>query len=93
MVGAASKVVQDVPPYMISDGNPASTRTINKIGLERANFSKDEITQVRRIYKTFYKEGLNRSQAIDRLSKNGSNKNSLVKEFLKFTAGSERGLS
>ena len=93
MIGAASKVVQDVPPYMISDGNPAATRTINKIGLERANFSKQEIALVRRIYKTFYKDGLNRSQAIDRLSKNESNKHSLFEEFLKFIAASERGLS
>ena len=93
MIGAASKVVQDVPPYMISDGNPAATRTINKIGLERANFSKQEIALVRRIYKTFYKDGLNRSQAIDRLSKNESNKHSLYEEFLKFIAASERGLS
>ena len=31
MVGAASKVVQDVPPYMIADGSPAMVRTTNKV--------------------------------------------------------------
>ena len=35
IVGGCSKVVQDVPPFMLADGNPAETRTVNKIGLER----------------------------------------------------------
>src|SRR6185369_13326507 len=33
MIGGCSKVVQDVPPYMVCDGSPAEARTINKIGL------------------------------------------------------------
>ena len=33
MIGAMSKVVQDVPPYLIADGNPAVARSINKVGL------------------------------------------------------------
>ena len=37
IIGGCSKVVQDVPPYMLADGNPAVTRTINKVGLERNN--------------------------------------------------------
>ena len=32
MIGGCSKVVQDVPPFMMADGNPAETRTINKVG-------------------------------------------------------------
>src|SRR5580698_3518923 len=35
MIGGCSKVVQDIPPFMIGDGNPAETRTINKVGMER----------------------------------------------------------
>ncbi len=93
MVGAVSKVVQDVPPYMISDGNPAMARTINKIGLERAGFSKDEIALVRRVFKAFYKDGLNRSQAIDFLKQNEDVDHQIVKAFLGFTAHSRRGLS
>lgn len=93
MVGATSKVVQDVPPYVISDGNPATTRTINKVGLERAGFSKDEISLARRVFKAFYKDGLNRSQAIEKLRTSEDIESRVVKTFLDFTADSQRGLS
>ena len=93
MAGAASKVVQDVPPYMISDGNPAVTRTVNKVGLERAGFSKDEISLARHVFKVFYKDGLNRSQAIEELRVSNGLENTMVKNFVDFVSESERGLS
>jgi UDP-N-acetylglucosamine acyltransferase len=93
MVGAASKVVQDVPPYMISDGNPAEVRTPNKIGLERAGFSKEAIAEVRRIFKIFYKEGFNRRQAAEKLEAAGLADSKVVANYLNFLKTSERGLS
>lgn len=93
MAGAASKVVQDIPPYMLSDGSPAIARTVNKVGLERAGFSKEEISQARRVFKIFYKDGLNRSQAIDKLNASEDVGSRVVKTFLDFVATSERGLS
>jgi UDP-N-acetylglucosamine acyltransferase len=93
MIGATSKVVQDVTPYMISDGNPATARTINKVGLARAGFTQDEISLVRRVFKAFYKEGLNRSQAIAKLEQCEDIEHRVVKTFLQFTAASQRGLS
>lgn len=93
MVGAASKVVQDVPPYMIADGNPAMVRTTNKIGLERAGFTADELALVRRVFKMFYKEGLNRRQAAEKLRADSTMNHRIVQVFLDFAEGSERGLS
>src|SRR5216117_263415 len=40
IIGGCSKVVQDVPPFMLADGNPAETRTINKVGLDRKEVSE-----------------------------------------------------
>lgn len=93
MAGASSKVVQDVPPYTISDGNPAVARTVNKVGLERAGFSKDGISLARHVFKVFYKEGLNRSQAIEKLNATEDMDNAIVKNFIDFVEASERGLS
>ena len=93
MVGAASKVVQDVPPFLIADGSPAMVRTTNKVGLERAGFSADDLSLVRRIFKMFYKEGLNRKQAADKLLETTSEDNPITRTFLGFLEGSERGLS
>jgi UDP-N-acetylglucosamine acyltransferase len=40
IVGGCTKIVQDVPPYMIADGNPAEIRGVNQVGLERRGFAK-----------------------------------------------------
>jgi UDP-N-acetylglucosamine acyltransferase len=93
MVGASSKTVQDVPPFCICDGNPATVRTINKIGLERAGFSSEDIALVRRIFKLFYKDGLNRSQAIEQLQSGADSEHALARSFLGFVQASERGLA
>lgn len=93
MAGATSKVVQDVPPYMISDGSPAVARMINKVALERAGFSNDDILLARRVFKAFYKEGLNRSQALQKLRTTEDLENIIVKNFTDFVLASERGLS
>jgi len=38
---AVPKWCQDVPPYMLADGNPARTRTVNKVGLERHGVAEE----------------------------------------------------
>lgn len=93
MAGATSKVVQDVPPYMIADGSPAVVRTTNKIGLERAGYSQEEIALVRQLFKIFYKEGLNRSQAAERIESDQLSDHAIARTFIDFVSKSERGLS
>jgi UDP-N-acetylglucosamine acyltransferase len=93
MLGAASKVVQDVPPFLIADGNPAVCRTINKVGMERAGFDADAISRIRRVFKKFYREGLNNSQALEAVSVSEEAQDPHVTAFLGFVKGSERGLA
>ena len=47
MIGGCSKVRQDLPPFMLADGNPAETVTINKVGLERNGLSNEAINALR----------------------------------------------
>lgn len=91
MLGACSKIVQSVLPYMLVDGNPAAVRTFNKVGLERFGFNKEELEKVRFIYKSFYKEGLNRSQAFDLLKKNAQPNDPIIGNFLRAAGSSPRG--
>lgn len=93
MAGACSKVVQDVPPFMIADGNPATVRLHNKVGLERAGFSTEDVGLIRRIFKIFYKEHLNKGQAIDRVQSEGLAERPLAQRFIAFVSASERGLA
>ena len=53
MVSACSKLVQDVPPFMLADGSPAEVRSINKVGMERQGFTAEEIEEIRMILKLF----------------------------------------
>ena len=46
ITGGCSKIVQDVPPFMIADGNPAEIRGVNLIGLERKGFSPENIARM-----------------------------------------------
>lgn len=92
MVGGMSKIVQDVPPFCIADGNPAEARAVNKVGLERAGWSAHEQGLARKIFKTVYGLGLNRSQALAELQRCPEAGEPVVAHFLAFAAASERGL-
>lgn len=54
IVGGMTKIVQDVPPYMIADGNPAALRGVNKVGLERRGFSPEDIRALVAAYKKLF---------------------------------------
>jgi UDP-N-acetylglucosamine acyltransferase len=57
MVGFASAVSQDVPPFMLVDGNPVAARGVNVTGLKRRDFSAERIGAVRQMHKLLYREG------------------------------------
>ena len=65
MVGGASKVTRDVPPFFLVEGNPATPYGLNSVGLRRADFSNDDRMEIKRFYKLLYGSKLNLSQAID----------------------------
>jgi UDP-N-acetylglucosamine acyltransferase len=54
MVGGLSKIVMDVPPYSLVDGNPASMFGLNAIGLRRRGFSQDQRDRIKKIYKALF---------------------------------------
>ncbi|MBA4150425.1 MAG: acyl-ACP--UDP-N-acetylglucosamine O-acyltransferase [Verrucomicrobia bacterium] len=92
IIGGCSKVVQDVPPFMLADGNPAETRTVNKVGLERNGVSEEAQAALRSAYKILFREGLTIPNALARIEK----KLPQVPEILhlvQFVRTSERGIS
>jgi UDP-N-acetylglucosamine acyltransferase len=67
MTGGCSKIVQDVPPFMLADGNPARIRGINKVGLERHGCSTEAIRTLKEAYRMLYRANLNVAQAVDQM--------------------------
>ncbi|MBK6006484.1 acyl-ACP--UDP-N-acetylglucosamine O-acyltransferase [Ramlibacter ginsenosidimutans] len=57
MVGFQSAVSQDVPPFMLVDGNPLAVRGVNVVGLRRRDFSAARIAAVKQMHKLLYREG------------------------------------
>src|SRR5437763_3375209 len=47
ITGGCSKIVQDVPPFMIADGNPAEIRGVNLIGMERKGVSAETVKLIK----------------------------------------------
>lgn len=64
MIGGASKIVQDVPPFVIVDGHPAKVAGLNNVGLARANISVNARRNLKKAYKILYRSGLSLAQAI-----------------------------
>ena len=57
MVGFASHVGKDVPPFMVVDGNPLEVRGVNLVGLRRRDFSPERMTAIREMHKIIYRQG------------------------------------
>lgn len=55
MVGGCSGVSQDVPPYIIAQGNHASPYGLNNKGLKQYGFSTTEVQAIERAYRIFYR--------------------------------------
>lgn len=92
MIGGCSKVRQDIPPFMLADGSPAETVTINKVGLERAGLSEEAITALRAAYKLLFREGLTISNALVRIEQELPPLPE-IQHLIQFVRASERGIS
>jgi len=92
IIGGCSKVVQDVPPFMLVDGNPGETRAINKVGMERNGVSEEAQTALRQAFKILFREGLTVSNALARIE-NELPKLPEVEHLVNFVRTSERGIS
>jgi UDP-N-acetylglucosamine acyltransferase len=93
MVAACSKCVQDVPPFVIADGNPCESKMINIVGLKRAGFSEVEIATAKTLYQLFYRSQLNTTQALEKALALPEANSRMVQAFVKFVQESKRGLA
>ncbi len=91
IVGGCTKIVQDVPPYMIADGNPAEVRGINQVGLERRGFVAEDTRTLREAYRLLYRSNLNVKQACEKIQTDFSGPD-VIRILLAFVESSQRGI-
>lgn len=69
MIGAHAKVVQDIPPFMLVDGNPAVVKGLNIIGMQRNGITAEAQTEIKKAFKILYAGKSKIEQAIDEIKK------------------------
>ena len=92
IIGGCSKIVQDVPPFMLVDGNPAETRTINKVGLERNGVKEEAQSALRQAFKILFREGLTIPNGLARIEQEVPSLPE-IQHLLAFVRSSERGVT
>lgn len=91
MVGAASYLNKDFPPFFIGRGNPCRVRGVNLAGLRRNNMIK-EYEVLKDVYKTIYRSKLNLRQAAGKIAEKYQD-NECVNYLLNFIKESRRGIN
>jgi UDP-N-acetylglucosamine acyltransferase len=91
ITGGCSKIVQDIPPFMIADGNPAEVRGINLIGLERNNFAPENVKAIKEAFRLIYRSKLNTRQALQAIREQLPT-NEEIQQIIEFIEQTERGI-
>ncbi|MHC4989854.1 MAG: acyl-ACP--UDP-N-acetylglucosamine O-acyltransferase [Planctomycetota bacterium] len=90
MLAGGFTTTKDVPPFFTLTG-PNTCGSVNLVGMRRAGMSRDDIEQVRWVFKTLYRRGLSHASALETLRERADEP--LVAEFVRFIEQSSRGIS
>ncbi|MGM0502158.1 MAG: acyl-ACP--UDP-N-acetylglucosamine O-acyltransferase [Bacillota bacterium] len=91
MIGGDSKVVKDVPPYVLVDGHPAAVNGINSVGLRRNDVEPEMRQKIKEAYKILYRSNLNVSEAIEKMDQE-LDSSPMIEHFLRFLRNAQRGI-
>ena len=91
MIAANSKIVQDVPPFILAGKHPVQYSGINSLGLTRRGFSDKDKSNLKKAYRYIFRSDLNQSDAINRINEEFSEDKN-IKDVFNFFKSSKRGI-
>ncbi len=91
MIGGGSLVRKDVPPYVMAAREPLSYAGINRVGLQRAKFSREDMHHVEDIYRILFVKGLSTRKALSVIERDIP-PSAYRDEIVAFVRGASRGL-
>tara|TARA_B110000014_G_scaffold85876_1_gene58904 strand:+ start:2076 stop:2753 length:678 start_codon:yes stop_codon:yes gene_type:complete len=91
MLAANSKIVQDVPPFILAGKYPVKYTGINSLGLKRRDFSSKQRTIIKKAYQYYFRSDLNASVSLKKI-KDEFKKDKNIKEIVSFIENSQRGI-
>ena len=95
-LGFSSAVTQDVPPYMMVDGNPLTVRGFNIEGLRRRGFGPERLAAVKQMHRLLYRDGLTfdvARQSIEALAAEMPEAEADITMMSEFLVGATRGIA
>ena len=92
IVGAGSKIAQDIPPYFMADGHPARPCGINTVGLRRARFNTEQIREIQRLFHELYHRERSYEQSLNYIAENYA-ESAEARELLAFCNQTTRGIA
>ncbi len=90
MVGGKSKIVQDVLPFFMTDGNPPRLRGLNSVGLRRAGFSESARRALKDAYRLLFRSTIPLKEALQQLDQIDDEN---VAHLIAFIRASKRGFT
>ena len=87
-VGAKARVVQDVPPFVKVAGDPAEVRMVNEVGMARAGIEKEDIDEIKHVYRAIFRTGRSVSEEAHALI---NDRSPMVRELAEFLLRKEAG--
>lgn len=90
-IGFSSRIVKDVPPYVIVEGSPAEPRGINQIGLERCGLSEEDIALLKKAFRLLYTSDSTFAEKIILLKAPPYSENQHTQSLLNFVIASSNG--
>ena len=92
MIGGLSRVVMDIPPFSLCNGQPARFYSANLVGLRRTGFSSKEISALKAALRTLFGSGLRLSSAAQKIAEEYA-ADPQVQYVLSFIKDSKRGIT
>jgi UDP-N-acetylglucosamine acyltransferase len=89
-ISGLTGVPKDIPPFMIAAGVRAKLYGLNVIGLERNNFSREEIAKLKKAYRILFRSSLPLSTSLKILEEELEGEN--IKILIEFIQKSKRGI-
>jgi UDP-N-acetylglucosamine acyltransferase len=91
MIGACAKVVQDIPPFVLTDGEMAMIVGLNKVGLRRSGMTREEIDDLKAAYRLIYRRGYLFEEMVAALT--AAHPTGPATEFSEFFRSGKRGFA
>ncbi|HHD77582.1 MAG TPA: acyl-ACP--UDP-N-acetylglucosamine O-acyltransferase [Campylobacteraceae bacterium] len=89
MIGGASAVTQDIPPFCLAEGNRATVRSLNIVGLRR-RFEREDVDALSSAFKKIFRGRGTIKESAEALLK--QTENAKVKQLCEFIVHTKRGI-